>query len=193
MLRSRRIAARTIWVALVCTAGCGSDSVHSADDAKKAYLGIDPSIDRAITLGFQGFNSASSANISPQTASGTKTGTLTVTGQVDQGASSNKGMRLSTNYAMYSDDGMITYVTDVNALPQLNMQLKMIPTGTLTGTFVGTVTMAGAETGSLALNLSFSGNLQAGTGMTVERAPGTTHITGTATSSAGTYSVDVTR
>jgi hypothetical protein len=165
----------------------------SSEDAKKAYVGMDDSIDRAITLGFQGFNAASSANISPQTANGTKAGTLTVTGQVDQGASSNKGMRLSTNYVMYSDDGMITYATDANHLPALDMQLKMIPTGTLNGTLVGTVTMAGSEVGSLALNLSFNGTLQAGAGTTVQRAPGTTHITGTATSPAGSYTVDVTR
>ncbi len=47
--------------------------------------------------------------------------------------------------------------------------------------------------GAVALNLAFTGKLMAGAGMTVTRAPGTTHITGTATSSAGTYSVDITR
>jgi hypothetical protein len=177
----------------VAAAGCGNGSVNSTDDARKAYLGLDPSVDKAITLGFQGFNTASSANISPQTANGTKTGALTVTGQVDQGASSNKGMRLNTAYTTYSDDGLITYASDPAALPMLDMQLKNIPTGTLTGSLVGSVTMSGAEKGALALNLSFSGMLQAGAGSTVERAPGTTHITGTATSSSGTYTVDVTR
>lgn len=173
-------------------AGCGS-AVHSDADAAKAYLGIDPSIDQAIALGFDGFNSAQSANISPQTANGMKTGTLTVTGQVDQGASANKGMRLSTEYTMYSDDGLITYATDPAALPMLAMMLKNVPTGTFTGTLAGTVTMTGDEKGALTLDLTFSGNLQAGTGNTVERAPGTTHVTGTAISTAGTYTVDLTR
>jgi hypothetical protein len=179
-----------LLVALGCACGSG---VNSNADARKAYLGLDASIDKAITLGFAGFNTASSANISPQTTSGTKSGTLTVTGQVDQGASANKGMRLMTAYDRYSDDGAITYATDPNALPALTMQLKGIPTGTLNGTLVGSLNMSGDETGAVALNLSFAGNLMAGPNNTVERATGTTHITGTATSAAGTYTVDVTR
>jgi hypothetical protein len=178
---------------LLLLAACGKDNVSSAADAKNAYLGLDASIDKAIQLGFDGFNSANSANISPQTANGTKTGTLTVTGQVDQGTSTNKGMRLFTGYAGYSDDGLITYQTDPAALPALNMQLKNIPTGTLSGTLVGSVTMSGTYKGALALNLVFSGMLQAGAGNTVQRQPGTTHVTGTATSQYGTYTVDVTR
>jgi hypothetical protein len=75
----------------------------------------------------------------------------------------------------------------------LDMQLKNIPTGTLTGTLVGTITMSGQESGDLTLNLSFTGTLQPRSGSTVTRQPGTTHITGTATSAAGTYNVDVTR
>src|SRR5262245_6992040 len=74
--------------------GCGP-GVNSDEQARRAYLGLDPSIDKAIQAGFDGFNSASSANISPQTKTGTASGMLTVTGQVDQGASANKGMRLS--------------------------------------------------------------------------------------------------
>ena len=161
---------------LVLVASCGS-SVQSEEDARKAYLGLDPSIDKAIGLGFDGFNSAS----------------LTVTGQVDQGTSANKGMRLFEALDNYSDDGLITYQTNAAALPALTMQLKNIPTGTLDGTLVGTVNMSGGEHGDLALNLAFTGMLQAGAGSTVIRQPGTTHITGTATSAAGTYTVDVVR
>jgi hypothetical protein len=84
-------------------------------------------------------------------------------------------------------------VTNASALPFLSMQLKNIPTGTLDGTLVGTVRMSGIESGDLTLNLTFTGLLQAGSGSTVIRQPGTTHITGTATSAAGTYTVDVTR
>ena len=177
---------------LLAVAGCG-DSVNSPEDARKAYLGLDPSIDRAIGLGFDGFNSAKSANIDSQTATGVVTGMLTVTGQVDQGASDNKGMRLLTSYVMYSDDGLITYDTPAAALPMLNMQLKKIPTGTLDGTMVGTVNMTGEQKGGLALNLVITATLMAGPNNTVTRAPGTTHVTGTATSSAGTYPVDVKR
>jgi hypothetical protein len=178
---------------LLFASACGSDSVATVEDARNAYLGLDASIDKAITLGFAGFNSASSANISPQTTNGTTSGTLTVTGQVDQGASANKGMRLFTAFTNYSDNGTITYNTSPVALPALNMMLLSIPTGTLSGTLIGKVTMAGEEEGDLVLNLTFTGELQAGTGGLVERKPGTTRITGTATSAAGTFNVDVTR
>ena len=185
---------RVLTLAVILAASaCGSDSVSSEGDAQNAYLGLDLSIDKAITLGFAGFNSASSANISPQTTSGTASGTLTVTGQVDQGASANKGMRLFTAFANYSDNGQISYNTASAALPALNMMLLNIPTGTLTGTLVGKVTMTGEEEGDLVLNLSFAGQIQAGAGGLVERKPGTTRITGTATSAAGTFNVDVTR
>jgi len=183
---------RRLSMLLLLVAGCGS-SVHSDEDAKKSYLGLDPSIDKAIGLGFDGFNSASSANIDPQTADGGVSGTLTVTGQVDQGVSLNKGMRLFEALDNYSDDGHITYKTNASTPPALNMLLRNIPTGTLEGTLVGTITMSGDEHGDLTLNLSFTGLLQPGSGTTVTRQPGTTHITGTATSSAGTYTVNVTR
>lgn len=172
--------------------GCGS-GVSSDEQARRAYLGLDASIDKAIQLGFDGFNSASSANISPQTTTGTASGTLTVTGQVDQGASANKNMRLFEELVNYSDDGKLVYATTASALPALNMQLKNIPTGTLTGTLIGSLTVAGELSGTVALNLTFSGTLQPGTGTKVERTPGTTRITGTATSGAGVYQVNVTR
>ena len=178
---------------MIAATACSSDSVSSEGDARNAYLGLDLSIDKAMTLGFAGFNSALSANISPQTTNGTATGTLTVSGQVDQGASANKGMRLFTAFANYSDNGEITYNTSSAALPALNIMLANIPTGTLTGTLVGNVTMTGEEEGNLMLNLSFVGEIQSGVGGIVERKPGTTRITGTATSAAGTFNVDVTR
>ena len=96
-----------LLAAVLAASACGSDAVNSVGDAQNAYLGLDLSIDKAITLGFNGFNSASSANISPQITNGTASGTLTVTGQVDQGASANKGMRLFTAFANYSDNGEI--------------------------------------------------------------------------------------
>ena len=165
----------------------------SPADAQNAYLGLDVSVDKAITLGFDGFNSASTANISPQSADGGVSGTMTVTGQVDQGVSANKGMRLNDALSNYSDNGQITYNTDASALPALTINLKNIPTGTLDGSLNGSFMMSGGLSGQVSLALTFSGQIQAGPGNTVVRTPGTTHITGTATSSAGTYNVDVTR
>src|SRR6185436_6488189 len=98
---------KSLAITLILTsAGCGNVSVHSNADAQKAYLGLDASIDKAIQLGFDGFNSPSNgANIAPQMTTGTVHGTLTVNGQVDQGSSNNKNMTLNTNYVAYSDDG----------------------------------------------------------------------------------------
>lgn len=184
---------------ILALAACDSSktNVTSDADAKQAYLGLDASIDKAITLGFAGFNASTSANIPPQTAAGAVSGTLTVTGQVDHGASTNKTMRLQATYTSYNDDKLTTYdsggASDMLAVPLLSMNLKNVPTGTLDGTFDGVVVMTGKEKGDLTFALSFTGELQAGTGMSVERKPGTTHITGTALSAAGTYNVDVTR
>lgn len=172
--------------------GCGS-GVSSDEQARLAYLGLDASIDKAISLGFAGFNAANSANIPAQMTVGVASGTITVTGQVDQGASANKGMRLFEELINYSDDGKLVYATSASALPALNMQLKGIPTGTLDGNLVGAFAVAGELSGSVQLNLTFTGMLQAGTGTKVERKPGTTRITGTATSGTGVYKVDVTR
>ena len=176
-------------------AACSSSGVSSTEEAQRAYLGLDASIDKGITLGFAGFNAAQSANIAPQTANGATSGTMTVTGQVDQGASANKGMRLTEKLVTYSDDGKLTFATNDASPPHLDMNLKNIPTGTLSGTLVGTYSMDGELKGSVTLNLAFTGTLQANASdpKIVERKPGTTHITGTATSGDAVYNVDVTR
>jgi hypothetical protein len=174
---------------------CSSGSVNSNDQAKAAYLGLDESIDKAIGLGFKGFNEAQSANIPTETTNGDLTGTMTVTGQVDQGASANKGMRLQETLTTYADtDAGITYDTNTDAgPPALDMQLKGIPTGTLAGTLVGTYAMTGALKGDVTLNVTFAGTLEADADGGVERKPGSTHITGTATSGSGVYTIDLTR
>lgn len=195
-------------VALGCAACGGSDGggiygngtgggagVTSTDDAKRAYLGLDASIDKAITLGFDGYNAASSANIPPQTAKGAKSGTMTVSGQVDQGASSNKTMNLTVAMTAYSDDGLITYATPNGALPALGLSLKKIPNGTFSGELSGGFGMSGGLSGSVTLTLTFSGSLEPDPSdiAHVRRKPGTTHITGAATSGTATYSIDITR
>lgn len=184
----------SLCTALLVTAACGS-GVNSDEQARRAYLGLDAHIDKAITLGFAGFNAASSANIPAQRTPGTASGTLTISGQVDQGSSANKGMRLIEDLVMYSDDGKLVYATNAADKPALGMQLKSIPNGTLSGTLVGKYVMTGELAGDVMLNLAFAGQLQPSPAdMTkVERKPGTTRITGTATSPAGTYQVDVTR
>ncbi len=194
-LMARTVAMTKSWplLFLLLPGACNDDGVGSEEDAKAAYLGLDAHIDKAITLGFAGFNAASSANISPQMTTGAKTGTLTVTGQVDQGSSDNKGMRLNEALVAYSDDGLRTYVTNDAALPALTMQLKSIPTGTLSGSLNGAFVMSGELAGDVTLALSFGGELQAGAGTAVERKPGTTRVTGTATSPYGVYTIDVTR
>ena len=173
--------------------------MNSNDQAKQAYLGLDESIDKAITLGFAGFNAAKSANIPTETANGDVSGTMTVTGQVDQGVSANKQMRLLEALDTYSDtDAGIVYSTSTDAGTDgapatLNMSLQGIPTGTLNGSLAGTYGMTGALHGAVDLSVTFTGNLEANDAGGTERKPGTTHITGTATSGSGTYTIDVTR
>lgn len=199
------ISLKYLGLLLCCPlfAACGGDSddnsgqpaVKSTADAEHAYLGLDASIDKAITLGFDGFNAATNANIAPQDANGDHAGTMTVTGQVDQGASSNKTMHLSEALTTYSDDGHLTYDTDAAALPALELKLTKVPTGTLSGTLMGSFKIGGDLTGSVTLDLSFDGTLRpnADDATKVEREPGTTHITGTATSGNDSFAVDVTR
>jgi len=182
-----------------------SDDVDSDEQARRAYLGLDGSIGKAMGLGFAGFNAASSANIAPQTGPGTKAGTQTITGQVDQGSSDNKGMRLFVGMVGYNDGEYVVdaandvkyevvYDTDMATAtqPALDMMLKSIPTGTLDGTLVGTYHLTGDIQGDVLLNLVITGHLADGGNGTVIRAPGTTTITGTAKQGDGTYNVNVT-
>ena len=189
----RPIAAVVSALALTLAA-CGGDDVGSEEDAERAYRGLDPSIDKAIKLGLDGFNAASSANIPPQTASGQRGGTMTISGQVDQGASSNKTMNLTEALSAYTDDGALTYDTP-GTLPALSMKLSKIPDGTLDGTLDGTFAMTGDLEADVTLSLTFTGQLQpnAMDATKVDRKPGTTHITGTARSGDAVYDVDVTR
>jgi hypothetical protein len=189
---------RAAWMAalfLASTAvGCGG-GVGSEDDAKRVYLGLDTSIDKAIQLGFDGFNAASSANIPPQTAKGAKGGTMTIAGQVDQGASDNKTMNLTETLVMYTDDGLLVYDTPSGMDGSISMKLSKIPTGTLDGTLSGEYTVTGDLKATVTLNVTFTSDLEpVPTDMTkVQRKPGTTHITGSAASDFGTYAIDVTR
>jgi hypothetical protein len=186
---------------LLLAANCGSNNVSSEDDARRAYLGLDGSIDKAIDLGFDGFNAAQSANIPMENAVGAIGGMIAVNGQVDQGVSANKQMRLNITMSGYADVRGFTYDTGELAdgsvaLPALDLSLQGIPNGTLSGTLAGTFRMSGDLSGPVALKLMITGDLAPnpdGGSKTVVRKPGSTHVTGTATSPAGTFSVDVTK
>jgi hypothetical protein len=185
-------------------AACGSDEIDSDEEARRAYYGLDASIEKSLALGFAGFNSATSANISPQMATGTKAGMLVITGQVDQGSSDNKGMRLRVGMVDYTDGPLvigeetinvnIVYNTaaDVNMQPYLQLSLRNIPNGTFSGSLTGVYVMSGDIDGEANLNLTFSGEIKDdGTGKVI-RTPGTTTVTGTATSGDGTFQVNLT-
>src|SRR5256885_14469491 len=96
-----------IACAVIATACGGSKGIDSNEEARRAYLGLDDSVGKSIELGFDGFNTASSANISAQNTAGTDTGTLVITGQVDQGQSANKEMRLFVGMMNYSDGEVV--------------------------------------------------------------------------------------
>jgi hypothetical protein len=193
-------------IAMLGLAACGSDDIDSDEEARRAYLGLDESIGKSLTQGFIGFNAASSANLPLDCCNdvGLDSGTLVITGQVDQGSSDNKGMRLRIAMVDYNDgvftvDGDdkeidITYNTDPNVelQPLLTLTLRNFPNGTLDGTLLGDYQMSGDIEGTATLNLTFAGTIMDdGTGKVV-RTPGTTHVTGTAVSGDGTFDVDVT-
>ncbi len=192
-MRSLHARGLLVGVALVLVAACSGDGVSSKDQAKTAYLSLDTSIDRAINLGFAGFNAAQSANIPTQSASGDASGTMSIDGQVDQGASANKTMRLKETLTGYSDDGKIVNTTTQPA--ELDMDLKGIPNGTMTGTLAGTYAMEGDLKGNVTLDLTLSSALQpdAQDASKVVRKPGTTRIQGKATSGSAVFDIDITR
>lgn len=202
---------KTILCAAALLAGCDdSKEVSSDEDARRAYLGLDKSIENAINLGFKGFNAATNANIPPQTTNGVAAGTITVTGQVDQGVSPNKEMRLNLGLIGYddgdipiNDDGdtiHVIYDTDnvVTNQPYLELKLMNIPTGTLAGSLTPNATMTGLYrisgdiAGTLAIDVAIAGSLMAGPNNTVLRVPGTTTVQGTATNQdGGVYTIDI--
>jgi hypothetical protein len=205
---NNRIASCLVLVAATTVAACSDDGVDSNEEARRAYLGLDESIEKSLNLGFDGFNSASSANISPQSTIGLLTGSLEVTGQVDQGASDNKEMRLYIGMVEYSDGIILVAIegeeeeVEVNLTydtsevqteqPYLQLSLRDIPDGTFTGELTGVYQLTGDITGEVELNLAMSGAIEDGGDGTVVRVPGTTAVTGTAVSGDGEFAVDVT-
>jgi hypothetical protein len=201
----------SLLIVALGVAACGSDDIDSDEEARRAYFGLDESIAKSLALGFAGFNAATSANISPQMATGIVAGTLTISGQVDSGMSANKEMRLRVGMVGYNDGPLeieyedetievdITYDTSADVLmqPYLQLSLRGIPSGTFTGTLTGVYTMRGDIEGEANLNLMLSGSLMPdpanpGDPTKTLRVPGTTTVTGTAESGDGTFEVNIT-
>lgn len=186
---------------LLLPLGCAEDEgLGSEEDARRAYLGLDLSIEKSLDLGMAGFNAASNANIPTQSGEGDAAGTITIDGQVDQGASDNKGMRLTVLLEGYSDgviervddeDVEIVYDTYPDDLPDLTLTLRDIPDGTLEGTLLGTYEMHGYIEGTATLDLTMSGPIEDDGNGGVTRTVGQTHVTGVARSGDYAYDIDV--
>lgn len=189
---------RNVIGLLAVLAGC-HPAVSNEADARYAYMGLDGAVDKAMNLGLDGYNAASSANIDDQQGTGDVDGTITVGGQVDQGTSDNKGLRLDVTLVGYRDDIQddddedILTVYDTETPLDLDITLRNVPDGTFDGTLRGTVIMSDGLEGDLALNLAVSGTLEPAEGDDVQRKAGETVITGTATSDYGVFDVDLTR
>ncbi|HEX6835349.1 MAG TPA: hypothetical protein VF334_02195 [Polyangia bacterium] len=187
---SRRLA--LLLVAAAC--GCNNGEAPTINtQAMEAYLGMDSSIEKALDLAFVGMNSAATANIAPETIGGDAKGKLVVMGQVDQGTSSSKTIRVDAVYNGYSDDGDTFYATDAAAPPLLALELTQLPYGALSGTFLGVFTMSGLFVGPLTVELKLDGQLQPAGTTGVARVMYSTRIHGTAVSDYGSYAVDFTR
>ena len=182
--------------------GCTSSSVDSNEQARRAYLGLDSSISKSLTLAFAGYDAASSANIPTEMGSGTMSGTLTVAGKVDQGNPQQASMSLTAALDVYSDGPFVvdtkgdkitvTYTTGSAAPPTLGIKLNASSGDSLNGTLMGDYEMTGGLTGSVTLDVTLTGTFS-GSGTNVQRVPGSTTVTGTAVSSSGgMYDVNVT-
>lgn len=202
-----RLGLKTIL--LIATASgavsCGSDDVSSEEDARLAYMGLHRMVDKVLNLGMDGYNEASNANIPAQEAEGDLAGTITVSGQVDQGTSPNKEMNLDIDLVEYQDEifaegdvdaatGIeIVYDTDPEDPPHAELSLRNIPNGTFTGTLTGSYTMAGDLEGVVTLDLDLSGDIEEveGSEGEIRRVPGSTEVVGTAESRYGVFDVNL--
>lgn len=199
-----RLQASLAFALLVSSCGGG---VASEANARRAYFGLDRAVDRALALGIDGFNAASSANIPPQMGTGDVSGTMTVGGQVSRGSGDNREVRLTVALVNYQDNvanedgGLVaselTYATPASGGTPADLQfsLRGLPDATFTGSFAGTYHMTGELEGDVTLALTLQGRTEAAsTGMGhIRRVAGSVTITGTVTSSYGTYTVNTTR
>lgn len=192
----RRLLLSLLAAAPLALSGCGGpkDAVADEESARRAYLGLDRAVDRAIDLGFAGFSAASNANIPEQAGKGDLSGAMIINGQVDQGASDNKGMRLQMvlqdDYAdvVVEDEFEVVY----NGGPvTFEMNFKGLPDADITGILEGTFTMTGELAGDITLDLDITGKTMENAAGDIVRVPGTIHVVGSATSAYGVFAVDV--
>jgi hypothetical protein len=173
--------------------GCSTGNVDNEEAARRAYLGLDRAIDRALKLGFDGYNAASNANIPEQSEPGSVSGMMTVGGQVDAGVSNNKEMRLLVTFEDDYSDGP---VEDVDILYhggpcKLDLSMQGLPNAQLTGSFIGTVIMASGLIGDVTLDLDITGETEEDPDGNIRRKAGTVRVRGTATSDYGVFDVDI--
>jgi len=192
---------------LLLVGACSSDNtaVNSNEQARRAYLGLDKSISKSLTLGFTGYNMASNANIPAQMTAGDKAGTLTISGKVDKGNCAQLGMTLDVGMVGYSDGPVaidnnnhtvtITYdtSTDPASQPILNLKLNASAGNSITGSLMGDYTMTGDLKGTVTLDVTITGTFMGSCTANLSRVAGSTTITGTAVnSSGGMYDINVT-
>ena len=190
---TRRALLALLPAAALALAACHGGAVNDEEAAHIAYLGLDRAIDRAIKLGFDGYNAASNANIPDQSEPGDLSGVMIVGGKVDAGASNNKEMTLDVTLKDNYADGPVEGLDVVyNGGPiSLDLSLKGLPGADITGTFSGAFAMGGDLAGNLALDLAITGMTEEAPDGTIRRKAGTIHVVGTATSDYGVYDVNV--
>lgn len=198
--------------AAVLLGACGGDDVASEEDARLAYMGLHVMVDKSVNLGLDGYNAATSANIPDQEGEGDLQGRILIGGQVDQGVSDNKELRLDIELEDYQDEVIdeseegedepleidLIYASDEEELPHADISLRNIPDGTFDGTLVGSFHMEGDLEGEVFLDLQIEGEIEPVDGEgegeedEIRRVPGETQITGTAESRYGDFDVDLT-
>jgi hypothetical protein len=176
--------------------GCGrppGDEIDNEGSARLAYLGLDRGVDRALKLGFDGYNAASNANIPEQSEPGDLSGMMVVGGQVDAGVSNNKEMRLLvTLEGDYADGAVEDLDVAYNGGPaNLDLSMQGLPDATLAGTLSGSFVMSGGLAGNIALDLQITGTTEEAPDGTIRCNAGTIRVVGTATSDYGVFDVDV--
>lgn len=192
-LTRRCLLALAAVTALSLSACKDRGEVDNEEAARAAYLGLDRGIDRALKLGFDGYNAASNANIPEQSEPGDLSGMMVVGGQVDAGASNNKEMRLTvTVQDGYADDAVEELDIAYNGGPAaLDISMQGLPDASLTGTLSGSFVMSGDLAGNIALDLAITGTTEEAPDGTIRRKAGTIRVVGTATSDYGVYGVDL--
>jgi hypothetical protein len=195
---------RKLLSILVVMGACTNNSVNSDEQARRAYLGLDKSVSKSLTLAFQGYDATSNANIPTQMTSGDAMpgGTLAISGQVSHGNVNQASMSLDVGMVSYSDSPIViddkntkinvTYNTGTTNTPALNIKLNGSSGNALSGSLVGDYTMTGDLKGTVTLDLTIAGTFT-GSGTSIMRVEGSTTITGTVVnSSGGMYTVNVT-